>query len=268
MSNRRAWSAMVFGVILVTACEDTPEPDVQPEADPGSQRAEAESPPTEAPERPERGDEPRDEGLTPRPIETDPEGGEFTLDEALEGLEGEGEGESEGDDDLVAEIRTGLGTLTCVLYDDRAPATVANFVGLARGKRPWWDAREEAWVTERYYDGTTFHRVIPGFMIQGGDYMGTGTGEVGYTIRDEVHPSLKHDRAGQLCMANRGPHTNAAQFFLTDGPAPHLDRSYTIFGECEPTELISEIAAVPQSGPPDNRPEDPIEIERVRIRRE
>lgn len=251
---------MVWGAILVASCEETREPDFQPEAEPKTEQSEPKSRQARSPEGPKRGEGRGDERLTALPTEEDPEAGEFTLDEALEGLEGEG--------DPTAEIRTRLGTLTCELYDHRAPATVANFVGLARGERPWWDARKGEWVEDRYYDGTTFHRVIPGFMIQGGDYMGTGSGEVGYTIRDELHPELKHDRAGLLCMANRGPHTNAAQFFITDGPAPHLDRSYTIFGECEPTELVSKIAAVPQSGPPDNRPEDPVEIERVTIQRE
>lgn len=202
-----------------------------------------------------------DAPLVEEPNVPDPHGGEFALDQAVEGLPGDGR--------LVAEIKTDLGTMTCELYPDRAPRTVANFVGLARGKRGWWDARAGAWVLRPLYDGTTFHRVIPDFMIQGGDSLGNGSGGVGYTIPDELHPSLRHDRAGQLCMANRGPNTNGGQFFITDGAAPHLDqlRSYTIFGQCEPAAVVHRIARVPQAGPPTNRPLTPVHIERVQIRR-
>lgn len=195
------------------------------------------------------------------PDEPDPRGGEFSLEQALEGLPPKADGT------LMATVETSLGRLTCELYEDKTPMTVANFVGLARGLREFWHARERAWVTRRYYDGTTFHRVIPGFMIQGGDYMKTGRGLLGYTFPDEVVASLKHDRAGQLCMANRGPNTNAGQFFITDGAAPHLDGSYTIFGQCVPLETVYRIARVPQSGSPNNRPRTPIELQRVEIRR-
>lgn len=202
--------------------------------------------------------------LTRHPTSPDPAGGKFTLAQAVKGLPGKKHGK------LVAEIDTSMGKLTCQLFDKKAPVTVANFVGLARGKRPWWDARKAAWMHTPYYDGTTFHRVIPGFMIQGGDYLGNGTGDVGYQFKDEMDPSLKHDKAGQLCMANRGPNTNAAQFFITDAAAPHLDamHTYTIFGQCAPTSVVAKIARVPQSGPPSNRPNQPVTIEHVKIRRE
>lgn len=189
--------------------------------------------------------------LQRRPTEPDPHGGEFTLDQALEGLEGKGA--------LVASIETSKGELRCELFEERAPLTVANFVGLARGTRAFWDARHAEWVKRRYYDGTTFHRVIPGFVIQGGDYLGNGTGTTGYEFDDEIHPALKHDRAGLLCMANRGPDTNSAQFFITDGAAPHLDGSFTIFGRCEPLALVSRIA---RAGT-----DPPVAIEKVRIAR-
>jgi peptidyl-prolyl cis-trans isomerase A (cyclophilin A) len=193
------------------------------------------------------------------PTTPDPRGGKFTLKDALKDLPGK--------QPLVATIRTNLGTLYCDLFDDKAPTTVANFVGLARGLREVWSGKDKAWVTRPYYDGTTFHRVIPGFMIQGGDWKGDGSGNLWYSIPDEVHPSLKHDRAGLLCMANRGPNTNEGQFFITEGAAPHLDGSYSIFGQCIPTEIVNRIARVPQSGAPNNRPLTPVVMERVTIER-
>lgn len=193
------------------------------------------------------------------PDTKDPHAGKFSLQEAVKGVPGSGK--------LHATIRTSLGTLECQLFDDKAPNTVANFVGLARGVRKWWSAKDKAWVARPYYDGTTFHRVIPEFMIQGGDWKGDGSGDMWYTIPDELNPSMKHDRGGLLCMANRGPNTNEAQFFITEAAAPHLDTSYTIFGECSPVELVKRIARVPQSGPPNNRPLTPVVIEKVTIDR-
>jgi peptidyl-prolyl cis-trans isomerase A (cyclophilin A) len=169
----------------------------------------------------------------------DPAHGKFTLTEALDGLPAKGP--------ITATIATSLGTMKCKLFDDKAPITVANFVGLARGLRPWKDPTGH-WVKQPLYDGTTFHRVIRGFMIQGGDPKGNGSGEPGYVIPDELWAGAKHDRAGLLCMANRGPNTNGAQFFITDASAPHLDRSYTIFGECSPTSVVHAIASTPVAG--------------------
>jgi peptidyl-prolyl cis-trans isomerase A (cyclophilin A) len=192
----------------------------------------------------------------------DPHGGEFTLQEATAGMPAAEKGAT-----LAAMIKTTMGSFYCDLYPDEAPNTVANFVGLARGKRTFWDRLTAEWTARPYYDGTTFHRVIPGFMIQGGDHTGTGQGMIGYRIPDEVHPKLKHDRPGQLCMANRGPNTGEAQFFITEVPTPHLDGSYTIFGQCEPATLVQRIARVPQTGPPKNNPRTPVTIEKVEIRR-
>ncbi|HEX7481670.1 MAG TPA: peptidylprolyl isomerase [Polyangiales bacterium] len=193
------------------------------------------------------------------PSSPDPHAGKFTLQQALKGLSGKGT--------LVASIVTDLGTLDCDLYEDKTPNTVANFVGLARGLRKFWDGSAREWVGQPYYDGTTFHRVIPGFMIQAGDRSGDGSGRLWYTIPDELHPTLKHDRAGQLCMANRGPNTNEAQFFITEDAAPHLEGSYSIFGQCVPTNLVYRIARVPQSGPPNNRPLTPVVIRHLTISR-
>jgi peptidyl-prolyl cis-trans isomerase A (cyclophilin A) len=175
--------------------------------------------------------------VSPRP--EDPLGGRFTLEQATAGLAGKGT--------LTADITTSLGKLECELYEDRAPITVANFVGLARGLRPWKSPQGE-WVKKPGYDGTSFHRVIRGFMIQGGDPEGSGKGEPGYVIPDEVWDNAYHSERGLLCMANRGPNTNGMQFFIMDGSAPHLDGGYTIFGKCGPDAVIEKLAGVEVKG--------------------
>ena len=159
--------------------------------------------------------------------------------------------------------------MQCDLYADKTPKTVANFIGLARGIRPWWDARAGAWVTRGMYRDTIFHRVIPGYMIQGGDYLGDGSGTVGYSLPDEMRPDLRHDRAGLLCMANTEPNKNGGQFFLLDGAAPQLDtmNTYTVFGRCLQPDVVSRIARVPQDGTDANRPLTPVVISRVVVRR-
>lgn len=193
----------------------------------------------------------------------DPAGGEFSLEQATKGLATSGR--------LTATIATSLGTLKCELFEDKAPLTVANFVGLARGLRPFKDRGR--WQTRPAYDGTTFHRIIEGFMIQGGDPSGNGSGEPGYVIADEIWPGASHDERGLLCMANRGPNTNGMQFFITDAAAPHLDRSYTIFGKCGPDAVIEKLASVEtygrsaQPGQRPDRPIDPPKIETIRIDR-
>jgi peptidyl-prolyl cis-trans isomerase A (cyclophilin A) len=191
----------------------------------------------------------------------DPENGEFDLNEASVGLKGEGA--------LQAKIETSQGALNCRLFADKAPLTVANFVGLARGLRPFWDSKQSAWVKRPLYDGTTFHRVIPGFMIQGGDHLGNGTGEVGYYVPDELHPSLSHDRPGLMAMANKGPNTNGGQFFITDAATPHLTamKTYSIFGECQPVSIVHKIANVPKAAPGSESPAEPVSIKRVTITR-
>ncbi|MEP7314791.1 MAG: peptidylprolyl isomerase [Pseudomonadota bacterium] len=189
----------------------------------------------------------------PPATQGDPLRGVFTLQDATRGLKSGGA--------LSADITTGVGQLHCKLFDDKAPVTVANFVGLARGIRPWKDPTGK-WVKRPAYDGTTFHRVIKGFMIQGGDPLGTGEGEPGYTIADEIWPGAVHDRRGQLAMANRGPDTNGMQFFITDGPARHLDGGFTIFGYCGPDATIGKLASVEVgSGVP------PTKIQKITIKR-
>ncbi len=190
-----------------------------------------------------------------KPAPGDPTGGNFGMEQAMKGLEGTG-------DEVVAKIETELGTLTCDLWPDKAPLTVANFVGLARGTRPW--KSDGKWVEKPLYDGTTFHRIIKGFMIQGGDPNGNGSGGPGYEIPDEIWEDAHHDERGQICMANRGPNTNGSQFFIMDGAASHLDGGYTIFGKCGPEDLVVKLASVPTRG---QTPEKPPKIKKVTIER-
>jgi peptidyl-prolyl cis-trans isomerase A (cyclophilin A) len=193
---------------------------------------------------------------------TDPLGGRFGMDEVRRYFPGSLTAtlsiriEEPGKEPVQSEIQ-------CRLFDEKAPNTVANFVGLAQGLRPF---KEESgrWVKRAAYDGTPFHRVIRGFMIQGGDVTRkNGSGEPGYVIPDEIWAGGAHDRAGLLCMANRGPDTNGAQFFITDAAVPHLDGGYTIFGECGPVDAIHALAAAPTGGR--DRPEAPITIAAIRV---
>ena len=171
-----------------------------------------------------------------------------------------------GDGPLQATLTTSEGELTCTLFSERAPITVANFIGLARGLKPWTDPETGDTVEGRpFYDGTTFHRVFPGFSIQGGDPTASGTGGPGYTIPDEHHPELKHDGPGVLSMANAGPNTGGSQFFITLREAPHLDGKHSVFGRCEPTEVITSIAASPADT--QHRPERPPTLNTVTISR-
>ena len=192
-----------------------------------------------------------------RADDDDPAKGHFTLDEATKGLAGSGP--------LTAKIDTTLGAFTCELYDKQAPVTVANFVGLARGLRPWKDPKSGNWVKKPFYDGLIFHRVIPQFMIQGGDPLGTGTGNPGYRFEDEFSPDLKFDKPALLAMANAGPATNGSQFFITEGTPEHLTGRHTIFGQCDPLSLVSKITGV-ERGQRD-KPVTDVVIKKVTISR-
>jgi peptidyl-prolyl cis-trans isomerase A (cyclophilin A) len=174
-------------------------------------------------------------------------------------------GDLKGKGPLTATIVTNHGTIRCELAEDKAPMTVANFIGLARGKHPWWDGKAEEAVTRPYYDGLTFHRVIPGFMIQGGDPDGVGSGGPGYEFDDEIHPDLRHDRAGVMSMANAGKGTNGSQFFITDGAPAHLDGRHTVFGHCKDTAVVKKIAGVATG--PNDRPAKPVVMKKVTIQR-
>jgi peptidyl-prolyl cis-trans isomerase A (cyclophilin A) len=165
-----------------------------------------------------------------------------------------------------AQFETTEGSFTVRLFEKEAPQTVANFVGLAEGTKEWRDPSSGQKKTGPYYDGIIFHRVISGFMIQGGDRLGTGTGGPGYNFGDEFHPSLRHSRAGILSMANAGPNTNGSQFFITLGPTPHLDNRHSVFGEVvEGMDVVKKIGSVPTGS--QDRPVKPVVMNRVTIKR-
>jgi peptidyl-prolyl cis-trans isomerase A (cyclophilin A) len=163
----------------------------------------------------------------------------------------------------TATIETNMGDIHCTLFPDKAPVTVANFIGLATGKKPWTNPKTGQLVKGKpLYDGTTFHRVIPNFMIQGGDPEGTGVGGPGYKFNDETS-DLRFDVGGRLAMANSGPNTNGSQFYITEAPTPWLDGKYNLFGQCEDLDLVKKIARV-ETGT-NNKPVTPVIIKHIVI---
>ena len=166
-------------------------------------------------------------------------------------------------------IDTTMGRLTCKTFDKVAPLAVANFVGLAEGTKDWTDgATNLKQHNRRFYDGLTFHRVIPGFMIQGGDPAGDGSGDPGYLFADEIDPALAFSVPGRLAMANSGPSTNGSQFFITEDLQPELNGKYTIFGQCDPHTvlLVASIARVARDK--NDKPTTPVTMTRVTIVRD
>lgn len=173
------------------------------------------------------------------------------------GCGGGGGSSSGGGGNPSAKIETTLGEIVIELFEDEAPIAVANFIGLAEGTKPP--------ATEPFYDGVIFHRVIPGFMIQGGDPLGNGTGGPGYTFEDEFSSGLKFDRVGRVGMANSGPNTNGSQFFILDGaPQSHLNDKHTIFGQVTSGQsVVNAIANVPTGA--GDRPTTPVVMTKVTI---
>ena len=188
----------------------------------------------------------------------------------------------------TAIIHTTAGDMKCELFPDKAPKAVANFIGLAKGTKPWNDpATGKTMHGKPLYDGVIFHRVIPEFMVQTGDPTGSGSGDVGFEFMDELLPDLLFDQPGRLAMANRGPNTNSSQFFITEREVPFLNpcfdpngcmggrrapnSGYTIFGQCDPdtVELVKKIARMPCTGGPCNgnnsRPQNPVKIVHIDI---
>ncbi len=162
-----------------------------------------------------------------------------------------------------------MGRMTCRLFDKQAPLAVANFIGLAEGTKDWTDPATHAKVHGRpLYNGTVFHRVIPDFMIQGGDPVGTGMGDPGYFFNDEIDPALNFDVAGRLAMANSGPNTNGSQFFITTAPATHLNGRHTIFGQCDEPSITVAKAITGVSRDADDKPNEPVVLNKVTIVRE
>jgi peptidyl-prolyl cis-trans isomerase A (cyclophilin A) len=167
---------------------------------------------------------------------------------------------------LYATLKTSMGDIVIQLFDDKAPKTVANFVGLASGTKEWLDPKTGEKVKRPLYNGTIFHRVIPGFMIQGGDPLGNGRGGPGYNFEDEFHPDLRHSKAGILSMANAGPNTNGSQFFITHQATPNLDGRHSVFGEVvKGQEVVVAIGNV--SRDPRDRPIKDVVIKEIVITR-
>ena len=161
-----------------------------------------------------------------------------------------------------ATLHTNRGDIEVELYDERAPNTVENFVGLATGEQEWEDGGET--VEEPLYDDVAFHRVIEGFMIQGGDPDESGRGGPGYTFDDEFHDDLRHDSKGTLSMANSGPDTNGSQFFITLDAQPHLDGRHAVFGDVtDGMDVVEEIGSVPTDG--NDQPQEEVVLESVEI---
>lgn len=166
----------------------------------------------------------------------------------------------------TAVFDTSMGRMTCKLFSKEAPNTVANFVGLATGTKDWTNPdTKQKMHGKPLYNGTTFHRVIPGFMIQGGDPLGTGMGDPGYYFKDEFDPNLNFDVPGRLAMANSGPNTNGSQFFITEVAEPDLDQKYNIFGQCDESSVlvVKSIARVERDGR--DTPVQPVILKKVTI---
>jgi len=164
---------------------------------------------------------------------------------------------------VYAHFTTSEGDFTVHLFDKDAPKTVENFVGLAQGTKAWTDPKTGQLVKRPYYNGLIFHRVIDGFMIQGGDPLGTGTGGPGYRFADEFSPKLRHSKPGIMSMANAGPNTNGGQFFITLAPTPHLDNVHSIFGEVvQGMDVVQKIGKVKVAN---SRPVTPVVIKAIKI---
>jgi len=165
---------------------------------------------------------------------------------------------------ITAVFHTSMGKISCELYPGEAPLTVENFISLARGTKKWTDPATGKEVTRPLYDGTAFHRVIPEFMIQGGDPLGTGSGGPGYEFKDEISEKLKFDKPGILAMANAGPNTNGSQFFITLAPTPWLDGYHTIFGRVvSGQEVVDAISKVKRDS--QDKPLKPVILDKVEI---
>lgn len=165
---------------------------------------------------------------------------------------------------MIAHFQTNFGDFKIQLFPDKTPNTVENFVGLAEGTREFEDPQTGEMVSRPFYDGLIFHRVIDGFMIQGGCPLGQGYGGPGYRFQDEFHPELRHSKPGMLSMANAGPNTNGSQFFITLAPTPHLDNAHTVFGEViEGMDVIEKIGSTATDG--SDRPVEDIVMKKVTI---
>jgi len=211
-------------------------------------------------------------GMTPQEVQEyaeaqgDPKKGVFTLADAFAGDETLADS-SKGK--LTATVTTSMGAFECELFEDDTPITVANFVGLARGTRPWYDKKSDSWKEgEPYYANMVWHRVMVDFMAQTGDRSGSGSGGAGFVIVDEIDTkTLRHKWKGTLSMANsEKPNTGTSQFFVTVKPTAHLDGKHAVFGKCDPS-VVKQITGVKVNPARNNRPFDPIKLESIAISR-
>jgi len=165
----------------------------------------------------------------------------------------------------TAVIETSLGTIECELFDKQAPVTVANFEGLATGTKEYTELKSGQKKKSKFYDGIIFHRVIPNFMIQGGDPLGQGTGGPGYSFQDEIVTTIVFDKPGKLAMANSGPNTNGSQFFITVAPTPWLNGHHTIFGQVTKGQDVADaISKVDRDA--GDRPKTSVVIKHITIK--
>jgi len=190
----------------------------------------------------------------------------FYLPNTSCGIEKAGEKDTKLKPGLYATFHTSKGNITCILFEKEAPKTVSNFVGLANGTKEWTEPKTAKKVKKRFYDGLIFHRVIPNFMIQGGDPEGTGRGGPGYKFEDEFHPDLKFDKPGRLAMANAGPNTNGSQFFITHVPTTWLNNKHTIFGQViDGQDAVDNIGKVKKDRR--NKPLEDVIIKKLEIKK-
>lgn len=241
-------------VSLCIAC------DSKSDSAPSASATKAEDPPKKAKTNPkaEEKKDPKPETFKSDPFADKP----FTLAEAFAGdtsLADTSKGK------LTAQIKTTMGAFECELFETKAPLTVANFVGLARGTRPWKDKKTNKWSARKAFENMVFHRVMD-FMVQTGDPTGAGNGGPGYTIKDEYAKGLKHTKSGMLSMANTGPDTAGSQFFVTVKPVPHLNGKHAIFGQCDP-KVATEISQVKVNPERNHRPYAPVKVETIEISR-
>lgn len=268
--------------LLIPACDSAPKAKSTPKEDPASE-SKKDEPQKNGPKDPEAKKEPpktfkyrkgqlapggmtADEVKEYAEAQGDPKKGEFSLEDAFAGDEALAD-TSKGT--LTATLETSMGTFECALFEKEAPITVANFVGLARGTRPWYDKKSDSWIEgEPYYKDLVWHRVMKGFMAQTGDKSGSGSGGAGYVILDEIGPKkLEHKWAGTLSMANREePNTGTSQFFVTVKKTPHLDGKHAVFGKCDPS-VVKKITEVKVNPKRNNRPFDPVKLVSVKISR-
>lgn len=245
----------LLGLLVVAGCENQPKPKdtpAAPKATGGDMKAEpVGKDPGALPSQPSPDPTPAADVRKPTAADL----AEYTKD-----LPGTGT-------KLMAKIETSMGTLNCELYGDKAPATVANFIGLATGKKSWMNPKTGTVEHGKpYFDGLTFHRVIPGFMIQGGDPLGEGYGGPGYNFDDEIWQG-QHIQPGVLAMANAGVRngggTNGSQFFIMEGERPDLDSKHTVFGKCAEVDLVKKIENVPTGE--NDKPTTPVVMNKVTI---